>query len=216
MPLREPPAAPRGPEASGPSGGRTTTPSLQLSLGSQIYARGVKDARMAVMEPLATNVRGGVQRRPAAGPASLQTLPASGQALIMGLARSTLNTSVLPQTRVQREDDPQNQPQNQLVPVTPPTGTLPLAPPGSAPVNGNPSPPTPTSTALVPSQSSQNLPLAPIVSRDAGNTERQMVTLGQNDDDEDTKGIDLDDLAEQLLPYIKRLMGVERQRDEPI
>src|SRR5258706_10693434 len=108
---------------------------------------------MAVMGPLARNIRRSLQRRPAGPAASAPTLPASGAPLIMGLARSTVQrTSVLPQARVQREDEPRHQPQNQLVPVPQPSGTLPLAPPGPAPINPNQGAPT-TSNALVPSQS---------------------------------------------------------------
>ncbi len=229
MPLREPPADARpGPT---PAGGA----SPQLLLGSQVYARGMKDARMAVMGPLATNVRHNIQRRPApSAPVGTQTMPAAGASTILGLARSaSLHTSVLPQTRVQREDEAPNQPQNQLVPVSQPSGTLPLAPPGPAPVNPNQSAPT-TSTALVPSRPAQNLPLAPVIARDSGNNNTQLETTGGGDssddlddllsgleddadlDDEDDKEVDLDDLADKLLPYIKRLMAVERQRDDPI
>jgi hypothetical protein len=155
----------------------------------------------------------------------------------MGLARSSsLRTSVLPQARVQRDDEPERQPQNQLVPVTAPTGTLPLAPPGPAPVNPNQGAPAPTPhTALVPSRSGPTLPLAPVISRDGGNGGSAPTTTEDNDtggtdlddllsgleddsedDDEDEKGFDLDDLADKLLPFIKRLMAVERQRNEPI
>ena len=230
LPLREPPAA-RG------SADRPVSGPPQLSLGSQIFARGVKDARMAVMGPLATNVRRDIQRRSAASaPAGPGTLPVVGAPLTMGLARSaSLHTSVLPQARVQREDEPNRQPQNQLVPVTAPTGTLPLAPPGPAPVNPNQGATAPTtSTALVPSRPAPSLPLAPVIARDGGNGNGTLTTTEETDtggdlddllssleddsadDEEDEKGFDLDDLADKLLPYIKRLMAVERQRDEPI
>ena len=227
MPLRESPAA-GGPSSDGP-----TNAPPQLSLGSQIYARGVKDAHMAVMGPLATNLRRNIQRRPAASaPSATQTLPVPGAPSIMGLARSAaLHTSVLPQTRLQREDEPQNQPQNQLVPVSQPTGTLPLAPPGPAPVNPNQSPPTPH-TALAPGRPTQSLPLAPVIAREGGNGNTPLTTTGNDtdsdlsdllaglvddvtdlDDDEDMNGIDLDNLADQLLPYVKRLLADEQQRE---
>jgi len=202
---------------------------------------------MAVMGPLATNVRRSIQRQPAGpAPAGAPTVPANGNPLILGLAQSAIQrTSLLPQARVQREDEPnKEQPQNQLVPVPPPSGTLPLAPPRPAPttVNPNQSAPT-TSRELVPSQSapSANLPLAPVIARDGGNGNAGPLALTATEEDDDTsdldtlldelendaavddetddetkKGVDLDDLADKLLPYIKRMMAVERQRDEPI
>jgi hypothetical protein len=220
-----------------------------LSLGSQIYARGVKDARMAVMGSLATNVRRNIQRQPAGpAPAGAPTLPANGSPLILGLAQSAIQrTSVLPQARLQREGEPNpEQPQNQLARVPPPSGTLPLAPPGPAPTTVNPNQTAPTtSREIVPSQSapSANLPLAPVIARDGGNGNGNAgpLTLTATEEDDDTsdldalldelendaavddetddetkKGVDLDDLADKLLPYIKRMMAVERQRDEPI
>ena len=37
-------------------------------------------------------------------------------------------------------------------------------------------------------------------------------TLGLDEDDEEAKAPDIDDLARQVLPYIKRLIAVERER----
>jgi hypothetical protein len=243
MPLRQP-AAPE-PAAGGPGAGQAIAEAPALSLGRQIYARGIKDARMTLMGPLATNVRRSVQRQAAAaGPVARpqgQTL--AGPLPLMGLARSAAaRTSLLPQARVQREGDERPAPQNQLVPYAPsrtePTGTLPLAPPGPAPINPNQSPPTPTppSTSPRPSANSQALTLAPVISRDggeSGTTSDSPSTAGNEidrdlndllagleddsvfDDVTDEDEIDLDNLAEQILPIIRRLLTIERERNQP-
>ena len=78
-------------------------------------------------------------------------------------------------------------------------------------------------------------PIPKAIARDGGNGNTQLATTGDNDsgddldallsglegdaadnNEDDEKDVDLDDLADKLLPYIKRLMAVERQRDEPI
>jgi hypothetical protein len=243
MPLRQP-AAPE-PGAAGAGVAQAIAEAPGLSLGSQIYARGIKDARMTLVGPLATNV----QRRPAAPGASAgsQVQTPAGPLPLMGLARSAAaRTSVLPQARVQREQDERPGPQNQLVPYAPPrtepSGTLPLAPPGPAPINPNPSqppqtPPTPPPTSSPrPSVTSQALTLAPVIARDGGengSTSDSPSTAGDEidrdlndllagleddslfDDVTDDDEIDLDVLAEQILPIIRRLLTIERERNQP-
>src|SRR5579859_1784572 len=239
MPLREPTQPDNTPPGSEPSA------PPQLSLGSQIYARGVKDARMNVMGPLATNLRRSIQRRPEPrGQAQTQTLPVAGLPPITGLARSTTgHTSVLPQARVQRAADEAAQGQGaapgMLLAATAasePAGTLPLAPPALAPekpADVAPSPSTRPAATTV-----QRLPLAPVIQREGeANSERSVVAKSSasdrdgelddllkqlekdeasaSDDDQDDDKFDLDDLADKLLPYIKRMMAVERERQEP-
>ena len=239
MPLREPTQRDSAPPASKQS----ALP--QLSLGSQIYARGVKDARMNVMGPLATNLRRSIQRRPEPrGQAYTQTLPVAGPPPITGLARSTTgHTSVLPQARVQRAADEAAQGQGaapgMLLAATAasePAGTLPLAPPALAPekpADVAPGPSTRPAATTV-----QRLPLAPVIQREGeANSERSVVAKSSasdrdgelddllkqlekdeasaSDDDQDDDKFDLDDLADKLLPYIKRMMAVERERQEP-
>ncbi len=257
LPLRAPPT-PIEPRPVAPQAIQTklATAQPQLTLGSQVYARGVKDAQMPVVGPLATNVRGNIQRRPAAsGRPQAPPWAAAEAAPILGLARSgSANTPVLPQARVQREAT-DNAPETLALTwpgsqANPPVGTLPLAPPGPAPDNSARTatrPETQTNNQIAPKPGGagmavtavQNLPLAPVIAREDGNTSTALTTTdnSENDDrlstllagledevdsladDEDydpMQDIDLDQLANQLVPYIKRLLAVERERHEPL
>lgn len=148
----------------------------------------------------------------------------------MGLARSGLaHTSVLPQARIQRDPEP-------VLPAAQSTGTvgtLPLAPPGLAPEN--PPGAAPANRVVGPATTPvQSLPLAPVVSREGANdtpkseddTDVEMddlvAGLGMDSSDdlsgamgEGTDKVNLEELADQILPYIKRLMAIERERQDP-
>jgi len=154
---------------------------------------------MPVVGPLATNVRRSLQRQPAASPnAGPQTLTLPGSQPLLGLARSAAaRTSVLPQARVQRDENPPT-PQNQIVPYSQPqpSGTLPLAPHGPAPVNPNQgaptTPPTPTPGPTT-SRPSQSLTLAPVIARDGGSNGSSPTSSSSDEGDSE-----LDDLLSGL------------------
>jgi hypothetical protein len=232
MPLRQPPSQP-GPQAA---------------WGRQIYARGVRDATLAVIGPLATSVRHNVQRQvPVPGAAQPRPEPL----LVRGLARSaSANTPVLPQARVQRAPD-EAAPGQATLPLQPataaaaaaPTGTLPLAPPTPAPAQPEKTPAVARiqawpATPIAPAV--QRLPLAPVIQRageegssggstvsgDDLNQDEQLsrylkglrggpapTSTANTSDDEERE---LDELATQLLPYIKRLLEIEKERLDPI
>jgi hypothetical protein len=282
MPLRQPAAAPELEPRNQP-----TNRGPELSLGRQIYARGVKDAQMPVFGALATNSRRTLQRNPAEPPAPGAALP-FGPSAITGQAQTTSGpTPVLPQARVQRLDNPNERTESTLTrpngPALQELDALPLAPSEPAPENplapnapptrrwqpatprintpnlsqslqqplvgegvvgqGQPEAPSTGGTwqratpRMAPSNLSGRLPLAPVVTRPRSNGQSESPTTDDtresdelddltSDEDDDTlettdansagEQIDLNDLADQLLPYIKRLMAIERDRHDPV
>ena len=247
MPLRQPAAAPEA-EPSGPPASRPP----EFSLGSQIYARGVRDAQMNVFGALTTTRRSSsVQRRPEAAGAAQALEPAPA----LSLARtSAARTPVLWQARVQRayDDEPKTTTGDQAAAgLAQAPLVMPLAPPGPAPDNQPPTEAQPASAAPTPAgaqppsaaprlervAASGNLPLAPVIARAGGNGQPEAtvtdttaaadsqggaaptaedVTPATLDAEAVVDQIDLDELADQLLPYVKRLMAVERERHRPV
>jgi hypothetical protein len=212
---------------------------------------------MPRVNSLATGLRRSIQRQPGD---QRPPMPLAGPPQLRGLARTETYTSVLPQSRIQREPDFDGGPDRSGSSNRPggmPTGTLPLAP--AAPASAR----TAMSTTAL-----QSLPLAPTIQRLDGDEtttttaprvvrnefdsarsgrdamaahdaeERRLDELRwasettiedvepdvevESSDEEPAdeadpiKEINLDELADKILPYIRRLMAIERERRHPI
>jgi hypothetical protein len=149
------------------------------------------------------------------------------------LARSSrVATPVLPQARIQRDEAGQTE----LRPSSQPAGTLPLAPPAAAPAPAASIQRNATTTGQTRSTSapSRTLPLAPVgqttAKKDAktetsdkdkvdlltGLKEDKDLDAAADKTSDEMKEIDLDELADKVLPIVKRLIAIERERQDPI